>query len=108
MNPALVSFSGMAWADVGEGVREKRAVRGDRVLRLVEFAPPFAEDGWCERGHTGFVVSGGFVLEQERATTVYRAGDAMVIPEGSAHRHRAIVDVPVVLFLIEGLDGDPA
>ena len=99
---ARIAFEGIDWVTVGPGVREKRVTRDTAVLRLVEFAPPFVEDGWCETGHTGFVVSGGFTLETRGGrTTDFEAGDGLVIPAGALGAHRAIVDRPVVLFLVE-------
>lgn len=99
---ARIAFAGIDWMTVGPGVREKRVAKGTAVLRLVEFSPPFVEDGWCETGHTGFVISGGFTLETRGGqTTGFEAGDGLVIPAGAGGAHRAIVDRPVVLFLVE-------
>lgn len=96
------AFSAMHWDSSAPGVREKRVVSGSVVLRLVEFSPPFAEDGWCEKGHAGYVVSGGFTLEMRSGcSTDFVAGDGLAIPDGAAGAHRAMVDRPVVLFLIE-------
>jgi len=107
MEEMRIGFDALPWIDVAPGAREKRAVRADRAVRLVEFSPPFEEDGWCERGHTGCVVSGGFTLEHDAGSTRFDAGDALVIPPGAAHRHRAVVDRPVVLFLLEEPETGP-
>jgi hypothetical protein len=90
----------MAWVELGPGAREKRVERGGCVLRLVEFSPPFEEVGWCVKGHRGYVVSGGFVLEFEGSREVLGAGDAFEI--GAGREHRAVVADVVVLFMVEG------
>jgi hypothetical protein len=100
MDGAGIRFAGMPWVTLGPGAREKRAGRGGLVFRLVEFSPPFEEVGWCVKGHRGFVVSGGFVLAFEGSREVLGAGDAFEIETGRAHR--AVVDRPVVLFMVEG------
>jgi len=100
---ARIAFAGIDWVAAGPGVREKRVAKGTAVLRLVEFAPPFVEAGWCETGHTGYVVSGSFTLEmRDGQSTDFEAGDGLMIPAGAEGAHRAIVDRPVVLFLVEG------
>lgn len=94
-----IAFAELEWIEGSPGVREKRVVRDGRVFRLVEFSPPFLEDGWCEKGHSGFVVSGRFEIESEAGSGTLSAGDGFSI--GAGRKHRAVIDCPVTLFLIE-------
>lgn len=99
MDAAVIRFCGMPWAVLGPGAREKRAEFQGCVLRMVEFAPPFEEVGWCVNGHRGFVASGGFTLEFADSREELAPGDAFEIEHERAHR--AVVDRPVLLFMVE-------
>lgn len=96
-----IKFSEMPWSDVGPFVREKRVTRGGHVIRMVEFQQGFEEDGWCERGHVGYVTKGTLELRFENDSIVVSEGDAIWIPGGTESRHRAFVIgdlVHLVLF----------
>jgi len=95
-----VDFERFPWVDCGPGVRHKIHRWGTQLLRLVEYGsdmPPH----WCERGHVGTILSGRFEIEFADSTIVFAEGDAVVIPSGDAHRHRArtLTDKVVAVFV---------
>jgi hypothetical protein len=95
-----VQFSALPWDRCSEGIRHKLHRRDARLLRLVEYHASMVPH-WCQRGHTGTILSGRFEIEFSAGTFVFEAGDGVDIPAGFAHRHRARVlsDKVVALFV---------
>jgi quercetin dioxygenase-like cupin family protein len=61
------------------------------LVRLVEFARGYQEVGWCTKAHTGYVLSGELEIEFRHSIVRATAGNALVIPTGALHEHRAHV-----------------
>ncbi|MEZ5362711.1 MAG: cupin domain-containing protein [Bryobacterales bacterium] len=89
------------------GVRVKRLSEDGVHLRLVEMLSTAEHPEWCEVGHAGCVVEGELEIEFEDRVVRYKAGDAILIPPGSAepHRPKALTD-PVRLVLVDYADRD--
>jgi quercetin dioxygenase-like cupin family protein len=96
--PYLVSFDSLSWTSPMPGVREKRHQVGNRVLRLVEYADSM-EPHWCSKGHVGHIVLGVLEIEFKGQTLTFQTGDALFIPPGAEHAHRAVAKTPVVTAL---------
>ncbi|MCA9121760.1 MAG: phosrestin [Planctomycetaceae bacterium] len=97
----LVELSRLPWVDVMPFVREKRVHRGGWVIRYVEFQQGFEEEGWCEKGHMGYVTQGRLEVRFTNSAILAGEGDSVWIPAGAAYRHRAKVltdFVHLVLF----------
>lgn len=104
----VISLEDMPWQQAGPNCRMKEVVSGRQRLRLVEFQKGFEEEGWCEKGHVGYVVEGRLDIEFPDQTVSARIGDAVVIPAGYETRHRAHVigeSVQFVLFECGSSDG---
>lgn len=86
----LVKFDSLPWRSPIPGVREKRFVAEGRVLRLVEYEQSM-EPHWCARGHIGQIVDGTIVFEFANQVVTAGPGDAVFIPAGPEHAHRATV-----------------
>ena len=89
MNDYRVDFAELEWQSPREGVRQKAIIDQGRKLRLVEYStsmPPH----WCEKGHFGCILEGRFEIEFDDGTRIFEAGDGVFIPDGAAHRHRAV------------------
>ncbi len=82
------------------GVRQKAAIQGPRRVRLVEYSRAM-EPHWCETGHSGYVLDGVLEIDFDDETEVFEAGDAVLIPQGPGHRHRArvVTDTVRVVFV---------
>ena len=91
----------------GERLRVREAVSPFGVaLRYQERAPdpPGApEPGWCETGHSVFILSGRIRYRFADHAVEAGPGDMLHIPAGHAHRHKpqAIGDEPVRYVLTE-------
>lgn len=99
-----LAFADVDWTPaLGGTARLKRLVRDGKVFRLVEFTPKTEHPDWCAVGHIGMVIEGDLEIDFNGEKAVFRAGDALSIPNGEAHRHRprALSD-RTVMFLIEG------
>ncbi|TWU59951.1 Cupin domain protein [Rubripirellula tenax] len=108
MNAARINFQLLPWVDLAPGAREKRVAHSEGVLRLVEFSPPFIEDDWCVKGHCGYVLDGQFSIQFGDRVEILQAGDGILIPAGQSNAHKAIVQQPVLLLLMErGALGEP-
>jgi ethanolamine utilization protein EutQ (cupin superfamily) len=93
-----VDFNALPWSSPMPGVREKRHRVGDRVLRLVEYADSMAPH-FCSKGHVGHIVLGVLEIEFKGQTLTFQTGDALFIPPGDEHAHRAVAKTPVVTAL---------
>jgi hypothetical protein len=99
---ARAAFYGVPWAPVREGARTRIVQRGNVRIRLLELTPLFVEDGFCTRGHIGYVLEGELELTFADGPLALRAGDAMFLRPGEDHAHRARAVTPrVLLFLVE-------
>jgi hypothetical protein len=83
-----VDFDSMAWESPMPGVRQKVYRFESRILRLVEYSRGMAPH-WCERGHIGHVVQGRISIEFLQGVELFDSGDAVFIPSGPEHVHRA-------------------
>ena len=96
-----IDFESLEWEVPFEGVRHKQMDQNGTRLRLVEYAremPPH----WCERGHAGMLLEGVMEIEYDSGIVRYEHGDALYMPSGEAHRHRAVVVTEkAVCFFIE-------
>jgi quercetin dioxygenase-like cupin family protein len=98
----LVAFDEIPWQSPSVGARVKAVVRGDKRLRLVEFALDFVEPDWCTKEHVGFVIQGAMEIEIAGRVMGFKAGDGLAIPggDGDRHRHRVTRET-TILFLVE-------
>jgi len=78
-----------------ERLKVREAVSGFGIaLRYQERAPDSpadAEPGWCETGHSIFVLSGRIRYQFDSHSVEAGPGDMLHIPAGSAHRHKPSV-----------------
>lgn len=96
-----VDFGALPWEQVMEGVRHKRHRSGAQVLRLVEYSQTMPVHD-CERGHMGHIVEGTMEIVFPRGSETFRTGDAVCIPSGPEHRHRArVLTERVVALFVE-------
>ncbi len=107
MEHLVLSFADVPWQQSGPHCRIKGIVRGQQQLRLVEFQRGFKEDGWCEKGHVGYVLEGTLDIEFPDQTVSAKAGDGVWIPAGYETRHRAhVVGESAQLILFENFISD--
>jgi len=106
MDHLVLSFADVPWQQSGPNCRIKEIVRGQQQLRLVEFQRGYEEDGWCEKGHIGYVLEGTLDIEFPEKTVRTKAGDGVWIPGGHDTRHRAhVVGESAQLILFENIAG---
>lgn len=101
MNDYLIKFRDIPWQSPSPGVRHKFYNVGSKCIRLAEFTENFIELDWCSREHIGYVLEGQVMVRFESQNLLLRAGDAIHIPAGYEHRHKAIVakgDKAVLIF----------
>jgi catechol 2,3-dioxygenase-like lactoylglutathione lyase family enzyme/quercetin dioxygenase-like cupin family protein len=98
--PFAVDFDNLEWESPAPGCRFKALRQKGKQLRLVEFTPEFIEREWCEKGHTGIVLSGEFEIDFGDRAVRYREGAPIFIPAGKPHKARHISSL-VRLFLVE-------
>jgi quercetin dioxygenase-like cupin family protein len=99
MTVARIDFDTLSWTQAADGLRFKSAERGVRRVRLLEFAPGFAEADWCQKSHAGYVITGELEIEFADRAERFAAGDALVI-EGEPHKAKA-TNKGAHLFLVE-------
>lgn len=80
------------------GVRHKIHSVDGRVLRFVEYSRDMIPH-WCSKGHIGHIVQGRMEIEFKNGVQIFGTGDAVFIPSGPEHSHRAIPLSPVVTAL---------
>ena len=71
-------------------------------IRIVEYAPGYLADHWCQKGHIVHCLEGGFVNEQENGeTTVLTKGMTYVVSDDEGS-HRSRTDGGAVLLIADG------
>ena len=88
------------WTEPAEGVRYRATIRGDCRIRIVQFAPGFAEADWCCAAHIGYVINGILEVVFADSIELLSPGDILIIGAGDKHRAR-VIEGPVNLFLVE-------
>ena len=91
MEQYLIPFNDMEWMQTAPGIRSKAFLMKEWKLRLVEFSDKFVEEDWCKKGHIGYVLEGRLNIDFHGAVIAIKAGDALHIPEGEAHKHKPII-----------------
>lgn len=104
MQDYKIDFSSIPWQSPLPKARFKAHEHGGCRLRILEFERGFVEPDWCQNGHIGYVIEGRLEVDFDGSIETFEAGDAVTIPEGSDHKHKArpLTDV-VRLFLIEDI-----
>lgn len=95
-----VALEDMPWIERG-AARLKELAAWGRRLRLVEFAPGFADPNWFAKGHAVYVLAGALESQYEDGVSVRRAGEAYIIPPGVPHRSRNPHDAPARLLIVD-------
>jgi quercetin dioxygenase-like cupin family protein len=98
-----IDFDAIPWAGTSPYSKAKAFVRGNRQVRIVEFAEGFTEPDWCRKGHTGYVLEGAFSIDFNGETERFEKGDSFYIPQGEEHRHMVVMGKgeKAVLLLVE-------
>lgn len=94
-----VPLPGMPWTQGGHPLERKKSSEVCPVTML-EFAPEFRDPKGCERGHSGFVLSGELQFELDDRSETVRTGEAFHLDPGTRHRAVNAGREPVVLFLV--------
>lgn len=90
----------LAWIVRGAARLKELAAHGKR-MRLVEFAPGFADPNWCSKAHVVYVLAGAIESHYEDGVSVRRAGDAYIVPAGVPHRSCNPPDAPARLLIVD-------
>jgi quercetin dioxygenase-like cupin family protein len=104
----IVDLAQSEWEHLAPACRVKECRRHGVLVRLVEFAREYQEDGWCTKAHTGYILSGELDIEFRHEIVRATAGDALLIPPGADHAHRAHVLGDVVRLILFERDDLPA
>jgi mannose-6-phosphate isomerase-like protein (cupin superfamily) len=85
-----IDFEAIPWESQMPGIKQKVIQHGSKRIRLVEYSKDM-KPHWCEKGHSGYILSGRFEIEFDDGIRIFDAGDGVLIPGGEEHRHRAKV-----------------
>ena len=99
-----LSLEAVPWETPLPLLRTKAIERDGVRFRIMEFEVGFEEPDWCRRPHRGLLLEGRLEIAFPDHTEVVEAGEALDIPAGDAHRHKARPLTPTArLFLIDPL-----
>ena len=93
-----VEFAPIPWQTPMRGLRYKAYRRGEKQLRLVEYAAEM-EPHWCDKGHIGYILEGRFEIAFDGGPVTFEPGDGVFIPAGREHRHKARCLTPTVVAI---------
>lgn len=91
MTDSLIAFRDIPWKHPAPGVPKKVSSDGINRIRLIRFDDPFLEEGWCTKGHIGYVLEGEMTLKFDEEIRNFQAGAALGIKPGKAFRHKAVI-----------------
>ncbi|HEY1691738.1 MAG TPA: DHCW motif cupin fold protein [Polyangiaceae bacterium] len=75
--------------------------QGDLRTRIVEYAPGYVADHWCEKGHVVLVLEGELVTElRDGRSFVARAGQGYVVGDADG-AHRSRTGTGARLFIVD-------
>lgn len=108
-----IALDALPWETPLPHLRTKAVERDGVRFRIMVFEAGFEEPDWCRRPHRGLLLEGRLAIAfPDRAEVLLEAGDALDIPAGEAHRHKARPLTPTArLYLIDPLSApatDPA
>ncbi len=108
-SPYLFRAAEHPLTDVGERLKVREAVTGFGIaLRYQERAPdpPGApEPGWCETGHSIFILAGRIGYRFSDHTIEAGPGDMIHIPAGPEHRHQPrVIGTETVRYVLTEFD----
>lgn len=101
-----VSLQQLPWEKLGIGAQQKSHQTKENCIRILRLDEHFEEKDWCTSGHMGYVLAGQMDLHFEDKLLHFKAGDALILPAGKAHQHKAVIPKGgfVELLLIESLE----
>ena len=107
---ANIPFTTIDWDEIpvsehpGEtGIaRWKTLQYGDLRIRMVEYAPGYKADHWCQKGHIIYCIEGEMITEMEdgREYTLRKGMSYHVSDNLSSHRSRTATGAK--LFIVDG------
>ena len=85
-----------------QGVAYWRTLKaGNLRVRIVEYAPGYLADHWCERGHVVHVLEGELVTElNDGRRFVLAAGESYIVAEGDGS-HRSSTQHGARLLIVD-------
>jgi len=105
-SPYLFPASTHPLREVSNKLKVREAISGFGIaLRYQERAPGGPEPGWCETGHSIFVLSGCIRYTFDTHSVEAGPGDMLHIPAGAAHRHKPqVIGDEVVRYVLTEFD----
>lgn len=74
----------------------------DLRVRIVEFAPGYLADHWCQKGHIVHCLKGSFVTQLETGgETTLTEGMTYIVSDGLSS-HRSVTETGATLLIIDG------
>jgi mannose-6-phosphate isomerase-like protein (cupin superfamily) len=106
-DPRAIRLSEAEAVTHDEGVFDRETDIDGTRWALVEYSPGAGREGWCDKPHSGYVLSGTltYTFDDGRAPLEIGRGEAFVLPPAPRHRGRNHGPEPVRLFLIDALPG---
>lgn len=103
-----IEFQAIDWEQIATGAKQKLCQTQNKTIRLLRLNDSFLEAHWCTKGHIGYVLEGEMTLDFNGNKINYKVGDAFIIKEGEATKHKAIIENNkfVKLLLVEELKID--
>lgn len=108
-SPYLFRAADHPLQELAPGLRVREALSPFGIaLRYQERAPGGPGSGWCETGHSVFVLSGRLQYRFDAHTVEAGPGDMLHIPAGPAHRHiPSVAGDEVVRYVLTEFAGPP-
>lgn len=102
MNKNRVDFNNLEWETPSKGVKQKIFLKGNQKVRLLRFYDDFIEEGWCTKGHVGYVTDGEMTIDFNGEMVNYKKGDGLWIESGENSKHKVSISkgkfVELILF----------
>lgn len=71
-------------------------------MRVVDYAPGFLLDHWCDIGHFGYVLSGEVMIElRGKPSQHLKAGEAFLVSTDGDASHRVYTESGVRMLLLD-------
>ena len=99
--PVALDLEGVEAKDDAPGIHVRAVIHNGVRYAYVDYEPGAGRDEWCEEPHQGLALRGEIRYELRDGELRARAGEAFVLPAGSAHRGSNPGAETARLFLID-------
>ncbi len=102
-----INFGIIQREEVLPGFKQKKVLKNNMIVRLINVDVGFVENGWCMKEHSGYIIKGNLIVELENNELIFEPGQALLLFKNIKHRVNMLKATSGVEFILfEKIEND--